>query len=209
MKISYAVTVCNEHAELHHLLKFLLENKRENDEVVVQCDENNTTQEVYQVLMEFSDVYSVGFKIVTESLNGDFATFKNNLAKYCTGDYIFQIDADEIPHKNLIEVLPEVLGNNPAVELYAVARVNTVEGLTEEHIQKWGWRVDNNGWVNYPDFQTRIYKNSPEIKWQNKVHEVIKGHKQFGYLPMEEEWSLYHPKDIKRQEKQNEFYNTL
>jgi len=209
MKISYAIPVCNESIELKRLLSFLFENKRTKDEIVVQCDKGNTTQEVYQVLQEYSDVYSVGFKVVEFPLNGDFATFKNNLKKHCTGDYIFQIDADEIPHKNLIKILPEVLGNNSAVELYAVARVNTVEGLTEEHIQKWRWKIDPNNWINYPDFQTRIYKNSPEIKWQNKVHEVIKGHKQFGYLPMEEEWSLYHPKDIKRQEKQNEFYIEL
>ena len=102
-----------------------------------------------------------------------------------------------------------MLEHNSAVELYAVPRVNTVEGLTQKHIQKWGWRVDQNSWVNWPDFQTRIYRRSSEIRWQNKVHEVIKGHKQFAYLPMEEEWALYHPKNIERQERQNSYYDTL
>jgi hypothetical protein len=63
--------------------------------------------------------------------------------------------------------------------------------------------------VNWCDFQTRIYKNTPELKWENKVHERLIGHKEFAYLPMEEEWALYHPKSIERQEKQNEFYNTI
>ena len=207
MKISYAIPVCNESVELKRLLDFLFENKRDEDEVVVQCDKGNTTKEVYWVLEEFAHLPNI--TIAEFPLDGDFASFKNNLTSRCKGDYIFQIDADEIPHKNLIEALPEILSNNPTTELYSIARVNTVEGLTEGHIQKWRWQVNHNGWVNYPDFQTRIYKNSPEIKWQNKVHEVIKGHKQFGYLPMEEEWSLYHPKDIKRQEKQNKFYSEL
>ena len=127
----------------------------------------------------------------------------------CTGTYIFQIDADEIPYEYLIEELPSILRHNPAVDLYAVPRVNTVEGLTQEHIQKWGWNVNKDGWVNWPDFQTRIYKNTPEIKWINKVHERLDGHKQFTYLPMEEDWGLYHPKTIERQEKQNNYYETL
>jgi len=88
-------------------------------------------------------------------------------------------------------------------------RVNTVDGLTPEHVTKWGWNVNSEGWVNWPDYQTRIYKNVPEIKWVNKVHERLEGHKQFAYLPMEEDYSLYHPKTIERQVKQNEYYDTL
>ena len=66
----------------------------------------------------------------------------------------------------------------------------------------------NNGWVNWPDFQTRIYKNSPDIKWKNKVHEVLEGYKTHAILPLEIEFSLNHHKDIERQEKQNAYYNT-
>ena len=76
-------------------------------------------------------------------------------------------------------------------------------------IQKWGWRVDEKGWVNFPDYQYRLWKNKPEIRWRNKVHEVLEGHLNFSALPGEEEWCLYHPKTIEKQEKQNEYYNTL
>ena len=98
---------------------------------------------------------------------------------------------------------------NPTIEMFLVPRVNTVEGLTQEHINKWRWNVDEKGWVNWPDYQTRIIQNSPKIKWQNKVHEQIIGISTKGALPMEEQWCLYHPKDIKRQEMQNNFYDTL
>ena len=134
---------------------------------------------------------------------------KNHLKSLCTGDWIFQIDADELPHESLIINLKELLKLNPTTELFLVPRVNTVDGLTQEHINKWRWNINENGWVNWPDYQTRIIQNGPKIQWASKVHEVIVGFSTQGALPMEEEWCLYHPKDIKRQEAQNNFYNTL
>jgi glycosyltransferase involved in cell wall biosynthesis len=208
MKISYAITVCNELDEIKRLLDLLLNNKQEQDEIVILVDEPKADERLIIILQgyerKFDNVY-----VVEDSFDNHFADWKNKLTSHCKGDYIFQIDADEYPHPYFIESLPTILEHNSAVELYAVPRINTVEGLTQEHIQKWGWRVDDNNWVNWPDFQTRIYKNSPNIRWKNKVHEVLDGHKEFCYLPMSEEYALFHPKSIERQEKQNNYYNTL
>ena len=99
--------------------------------------------------------------------------------------------------------------SNPDNEVYLVPRVNTVDGLTDEHISKWGWNVNDSGWVNWPDYQWRIYKNSDDINWVNKVHEKLEGFKTYAPLPQIESMALYHPKDIERQEKQNEYYDTL
>ena len=206
MRISYAIPVCNEHVELEKLLSFLVKHIDENDEIVVQCDQGNTTPEVYEVLGTWQ---GGPLKVIHFPLNGHFSNFKNNLKDHCTGDWIFQIDADELPHESLITNLREVLKLNPTTEMFLVPRVNTVDGLTQEHINKWRWNVNEKGWVNWPDYQTRIIQNSPKIKWQNKVHEQIVGISTKGALPMEEEWCLYHPKDIKRQEAQNNFYDTL
>ena len=211
MKISYAIPVCNEHIELEKLLSFLVKHIDEDDEIVVQCDKGNTTSEVYKVLDSFKA--PVGLKdplnVIEFPLKGHFSNFKNNLKEHCTGDWIFQIDADELPHEFLITNLKALLELNPTTEMFLVPRVNTVEGLTQEHINKWRWNVNEKGWVNWPDYQTRIIQNGPKIKWQNKVHEQIIGISTKGALPMEEEWCLYHPKDIKRQEAQNNFYDTL
>ena len=204
MTISYAIPVCNEWMELEYLLNYLFKHKREQDEIVVQCDEGNTTPSIYQVLEEYKDK----IQVIEYPLNGDFASFKNNLTQHCTCDYIFQIDADEIPNKYLIDILPDILQNNLSTEVFWVARINTVEGLTEEHIKKWGWRVENDR-INFPDYQCRILKNTPQIQWVNKVHERLQGHTTETRLPLDDEFCLYHPKNIKRQEKQNEFYNTL
>ena len=108
-----------------------------------------------------------------------------------------------MPDWYLLQYLPEILEANPDNDIYLVPRVNTVEGLTQEHIQKWRWNVNENGWVNWPDYQWRIWKNKPEIKWKNKVHEVLDGYKTYSTLPAEPEFSLKHPKSIERQEKQN------
>jgi len=211
MKISYAIPVCNEHVELEKLLDFLENHIQVEDEVVVQCDKGNTTPEVYKVLD--SERYSDGFrrqlKVIEFPLNGHFSNFKNNLKEHCTGDWIFQIDADELPHESLIINLKELLKLNSNAEMLLVPRVNTVNGLTQEHINKWRWNVNEKGWVNWPDYQSRIIQNSQKIKWQNKVHEQIVGISTKGALPAEENWCLYHPKEIKRQEVQNKFYDTL
>ena len=206
MKISYAIPVCNEHAELEKLLSFLIEHIDENDEIVVQCDKGNTTPEVDKVLGTWQ---GGPLRVIHFPLNGHFSNFKNNLKEHCTGDWIFQIDADELPTYHLIRNLKELLLLNPTTEMFLVPRVNTVKGLTQEHINQWRWNVNEKGWVNWPDYQTRIIQNSQKIKWQNRVHEQIVGISTQGELPMEEEWCLYHPKTIKKQEIQNNFYDSL
>ena len=209
MKISYAITVCNEHKELKKLLEFLFENKRPEDEVVVQKDNGNATEEVWDVCERFETKQAVEYKHTACPLNKNFAQYKNTLNKQCSGDWIFQIDADEIPNEYLIKSLPYILEANPDTEAYWVPRVNTVAGITESHIQKWGWRVDENSWVNFPDWQMRIYQNKETIYWIKPVHEQLKGYTKFANLPAEEKFALYHPKDIGRQEKQNAFYDTI
>ncbi len=207
MKISYAITVCNEAVEIQRLISFLLENKRHKDEIVVLFDSKNGTNTVEEYLRS----YSVNGEFIwhKKDFDGHFADWKNYLTSLCFGDYIFQIDADEVPHQTLIEYLPEILLSNPNNEVIRVPRVNTVFGLTEEYIRQWGWRVDDKGWVNWPDFQWRIYKNHPKIQWKNKVHEVLDGYETWSNLHEIEEFALYHPKDIERQVKQNNYYNTL
>lgn len=207
MKISYAITVCNELEEVQRLLKFLLDKKRERDEIVVLLDKSKASKQL-EVLLE-GHAHSDGIILAIGYFEGHFADWKNKLNSFCTGDYIFQIDADEIPHSNLMQNLSTLLEENQLIDIIRVPRVNTVEGLTEEHAQRWGWNVNEKGWVNWADWQMRIYKNTPQIKWVNKVHEVLDGFKTHGMLPVEEEWALYHPKTIERQEKQNELYNTL
>tara|TARA_R100000152_G_C6770277_1_gene196386 strand:+ start:475 stop:1104 length:630 start_codon:yes stop_codon:yes gene_type:complete len=209
MKISYAIPVCNEHKEIEKLLTFLFEHKRTEDQVVVQMDKDNVTDEVINVCERFENRPYSEYKLTEYSLNKNFASYKNNLNKNCDGNWIFQIDADEIPNEYLMEALPFILETNSDVEAYWVPRVNTVAGITDDHIAKWGWKLNEDGWVNFPDWQMRIYQNTEEIYWIKPVHEQLKGYTKFANLPAEEKFALYHPKNIGRQEKQNAFYDTI
>jgi glycosyltransferase involved in cell wall biosynthesis len=201
--ISIAITVCNEYQELETLLDYLQERALSPKyEVVIQIDQDNHTKEVVSVIL------NRGIKHWFYPLNKDFASYKNELIKHCSGEYIFQVDADEIPNADLLSMLPGILESNPDVDVYLVPRINTVSGLTEEHIQKWRWNVEGDR-INFPDYQWRIYKNIPTIKWINKVHERLNGFKTYAPLPAQDEFCLLHPKTIERQEKQNNFYNTL
>ena len=185
MKISYAITVCNEFIEIQRLIHFLLEHKRYQDEIVVLFDKVNGDIEVENFLRSHS--INGEFSWHSAEFQGHFADWKNKLTSLCKGDYIFQIDADEYPNELLISHLPDLLELNPDNEVYLVPRVNTVDGLTQEHINKWGWHVMANGWINWPDYQWRIWKNTTEIKWVNKVHERLDGFKTYAQLPADTE----------------------
>ena len=207
MKISYAITVKDEFVEIQRLLTILSDRKQPQDEVVVMWDSKNGDPEVETYLRKVS-IGNDSFQWYSYEFDGHFANLKNKLTEHCTGDYIFQIDADEYPHEVLMDNIHAILEAND-VDAVLVPRVNTVDGLTQEHINKWNWNVSERGWVNWPDPQWRIYKNSESIRWENKVHEKLVGYDTISNLPWAEELSLYHPKDIARQEKQNEYYDTL
>jgi len=203
--ISYAITACNEHVELDRLLEILTESIRPEDEIVIQLDKTATV-EVRSTCFDFG---RANLRVIEFPLNKDFASFKNNLTKECLKDYIFQIDADEYPSLELINNLPSILEHNPEIDVFLVPRINTVEGLTQEHIQKWGWVITHKDRVNFPDYQWRVWKNIPSIKWINKVHERLDGFNIYTVLPEIDELCLYHPKDIIRQERQNQFYEQI
>lgn len=200
VSISYAITACNEHVELDRLLSQLTEYIRPEDEIVVQMD-ITATEEVKDVVSKYR------LMNYFYPLNRDFSSFKNNLKSLCTKDYIFQIDADEFLSEELMHSISGVLEANPDVEMFSVPRINTVEGLTEQHVKQWRWHLNQDRWVNYPDYQNRIFKNKPEIHWVNRVHEIIIGAMVTCALP--EGFDLIHPKTIEKQEKQNNYYNTI
>lgn len=213
MKITYGVTVCDEAEELNSLLNFLLLHIDEEDEIIVLRDTGKTNTDVTNIMFKYSSAFkekNIIFGMVDAELNKDFASFKNNLIEISKGDYLFQIDADEIPNQFLIENIKPILKVNTDIDCFYIPRVNKVNGLTHKHIQLWRWNVDEEQRVNFPDPQMRLFKLSKGIKWKNKVHEVLDGYKTISTLPYDtEDFCLYHIKSIEKQEKQNNFYNTI
>jgi hypothetical protein len=206
MKISYAITVCNEFIEIQRLLAFLLKNKRQQDEIVVLYDSKNGDPEIEAYLR--SRFINDEISWHKAEFQGHFADWKNKLTSFCSSDYIFQIDADEMITEHICQLLPEILETNQ-VDVIRVPRINTVKGLTPQHIQQWGWNVNEKGHINFPDYQWRIYRNKADITWINKVHETLTGYATISHLPDDKEFCLIHDKTIDRQEKQNRYYETL
>lgn len=206
--ISYTTSAFNEDIELDKLLHTLSRNMNDDDEVIVQLDSEKVTDSVRKVCSIYQEKIPF-MKVIEFPLNKDFSSFKNNLVNHCSKEWIFNIDADEIPAQNLFVLMRDVLTENNSVEMFWVPRWNVVDGITESHIQKWRWRFDDFGRINWPDWQTRIYKNKESIRWQNKVHERLVGYETYAFLPEEKEWCLFHNKTIERQQIQNDYYNTL
>lgn len=206
IRLTYGITVCNEAVELERLILFLLLHKEPHDQIVVLQDSTRPDDWVTDVLNRYHD------KLTYQSaqLDGDFATFKNNLLTMASGDYLFQIDADELPRESLLRSLKGVLREHPEVDCLAIPRINLVKGLTQEWIDAWQWQVDGQGRINYPDYQLRVFKLNQLIRWKNKVHEELEGQQNCQYLPSDtDDFCLLHLKDIERQKRQNEFYQTL
>jgi hypothetical protein len=207
MKISYAITACNEHEEIIRLVTQLINYKGDNSEIVVLLDTPKSSPEMIEYLELQANANYI--TLIESEFDNDFAQWKNFLNSHCKGEWIFQLDADEYLSNDLIYNLEELLEVNTDKDLIVVPRINTVNGLTPEHVQKWGWTVNEKGWVNFPDVQTRIYKNSEKIGWINKVHERIVGFESYTNFPSDEVYCIIHPKTIERQEKQNDYYDTL
>ena len=218
MKISYGITVYNEHKELDDLLHHLSKHIRDEDEVVVTQDISKVGSKIIQQdefykLEKVLEKYEYGnyfnnLNMTQFVFKKDFSALKNYTKSKCSGDYVFHIDADEIPNEILLKQLPEILEINDT-DLVCVPRINLVEGITDWHMNLWKWKATEQGWINFPDYQARIFRNQDHIKWIKPVHEVIDGAKTYAHLPPQEELTLKHEKDIIRQEMQNNLYNEI
>ena len=83
MKISYAITVCNEHKELDKLLTFLFEHKRQKDQVVVQMD-SSATKEVWNVCERFESKPFDEYRLIEHKLDKNFNNLSNSLCSLHT-----------------------------------------------------------------------------------------------------------------------------
>jgi glycosyltransferase involved in cell wall biosynthesis len=203
MTISYAILTHNEGEYIETLLSFLTTYKRAEDEIVI-VDDFSDDELTKSILAKYKDQITLQYRV----FDGD-ATQKNYLNSLCTKDYILQLDADELVSLEFLNMLPNLLELNDSVDLFIMPRINTVEGLTPEWSNKWGWRVNEKGWVNFPDWQMRLYRNCEWVKWDGLLHSKIEGYKTFNNLPENELFCILHPKQLDRQIAQNTLYDKI
>ena len=205
MKLSYAICVCTEHRELDTLLDFLTQVKDEEDEIVVLVDNTKDCKEVTMVLARYN-----GLCIFSRAFNNDFSAHKNYLNRKCTGDYIFNIDADEVPTETLVKSIKDRIKNeNP--DVIFIPRINMCLGQTSEFIKRREFRLNEVGWINWPDHQGRIYRNHKDIYWTSTLHETLGGPEckvKTAYQP-DPKYALIHVKTAKKQDEQGKFYEKI
>ena len=220
MKISYLVTCKNETDTLSRLLMRLINSRFDDDEIVILDDfsDNDTTKKILNDVSNIKNVF-----VYQDSLNNDYGSHKNFGVEKCKKTWIFQLDGDELPSETLIFNIRDIIETNINVELIYVPRINDYRGVTQDHAKQWGWKLTEMEFfrpcenkrvkslvVQYPDFQGRIFKNDyPRIKWERKLHEKIEGHKEYAFLPADEDLALYHDKSIETQIQTNLRYNKL
>lgn len=195
MKISYAIMVCNEHRELYSLVNFLKKVKDPEDEINILVDSLHVSTKVRQVLEKFKDDTVQNDRDFT----GDFAEQRNYHLSKCTGDYIFVVDPDEMPQECLIEDLKQNIAKTNG-DMFLLPRINIHPGFTQKWLDMYGFKVNTYGWVNWPDFQMRIFKNTKEIRYVDKIHERIEGYKNIMTIQPNPDIALWHIKSVEKQE---------
>lgn len=195
MKISYAICVCNESRDLYSLIAFLKKVKDPEDEINVLVDSLHVTPQVRRVLEHFKDDITQNER----DFDGDFAKHRNYHIEKCTGDYIFTIDPDEMPQELLIRKLRDII-NETQCDIIAIPRVNICPGYTQDWLTKCNFKLNACGWINWPDFQMRIMKNDPNIRWTKELHETISGFKKPISLESIPDIALWHIKSVEKQD---------
>jgi hypothetical protein len=195
MKLSYAIMVCNESKDLYSLISFLKRVKDPEDEINILLDTLHCTESVMNVLKFFKDDIIVSER----DFDGNFAKHRNFHLKKCTGDYIFVIDPDEMPKEKLIKNIKPTIHESGA-DLLAVPRINIHPGCTQEWLDKHKFRVNEVDWINWPDYQGRIFKNDSSIKYGNELHENIVGATKPIAFQTDPGLALWHIKSIDKQD---------
>jgi len=190
MFLSYLVTCHNETNSLEKLLSTLTKNKKETHEIILLDDfsDNPDTNKIIQTYKE-----KVNF--VQHRLEKNYGAHKNFGIEQCKGEWIFQLDGDECPTDALIENIDLILESNNNNEVIWLPRLNYFIGVTNEDVQMWGWRLYD-GMINFPDYQSRLYRNKPYIRYERRLHEKVEGYKSYVFIPPQKEIAIIHEKTI-------------
>ena len=207
--ISYTISVYNELPEFFRLMELISAAKKKNDEIIVV---HTYKDEKEQKLQNFQDIQNIaqGFADTYKVFHFEnrFAEMKNYLNSLATQPNIINFDADEFASSETIGLWRNILMQD-AADLYYVPRINTVTGYTLEDVKKYNWQINSNGWINWPDYQPRMFKNNNKIKWIGDVHEQLIGYEKALALTQDAQLAIIHHKDIIRQRQQNKLYENI
>jgi hypothetical protein len=87
--------------------------------------------------------------------------------------------------------------------------MNICPGATGEWLQNCNFTINEAGFINWPDFQGRIFRNKSSIRWTKNLHERVEGYEKAISLEANPLIGLWHVKSVERQDKQDQFYKQL
>lgn len=201
--ITFLITACNEKRELEENLKFVNAFKQNGDEVLVLLDEGKSDNEILQIAKDGSD------RVIFQTLNKDFSAFKNFGIKEARNNHVLHLDADEIVNAVIVQVIRNIICNKNDVSGIHIPRINIVNNASSEDLRRFNFTINENGWINWPDYQPRFINKLSGIHFVNKVHETFNDHSKTVFLEASAPYALLHIKDIDKQKQQNQFYDTL
>lgn len=209
MTISFTITVYNELFEFDRLVSLIKEVKTETDEIIILHTYKDILEQDGEIFQEIKKISTaITDKYENYYFQNSFSDLKNYLINLATKEYIFNFDADEYFTIETFNSWKKIIDKNN-YDVYYIPRINTVDGYTLIDIKNYGWIINDNGWINWPDYQPRIFKNIPNIQWSGNVHETITGSQNLSALPADPRLAIIHHKTIDKQRTQNNFYNTL
>lgn len=201
MFLSYLITSHNETDSLDLLLSKLIQYKKDNNEIVLLDDYSDNPGTVSII-----EKHKQSINFHQKKLQNDYGAHKNYGISLCKGEWVFQIDADELPTDTLLENIDVILQSNSNNETLWLPRLNYFVGVTQKDIEMWGWNYQD-GMINFPDYQSRLYKNLPHIRYERRLHEKVEGYKSYAFIPPQKDIALIHNKTIEKQRETNMKYN--
>lgn len=162
-------------------------------------------------LLEYYKKAHPNFYYERRSLNKNFSAQRNFIAAHCQGDYIVRIDADELMPEEILQNIDLYLNKFDQEEYDAIwmPRINFSGAISPELIARDRLKINDKGWVNWPDMQLKIYRNSPSLSWINTVHERLVGSKKEYHFPQEEKYAIWHDKPAEALKASNAYYRTF
>lgn len=135
------------------------------DELVVL--DSGSTDNTVEIAKKF------GAKVTTEAFKG-FVAQKNRAMELCTGEWLFNLDADEEVTTELRKSIEDVIFSELSTDMPVLFKVRR----KNEYLGRW---MKHCGW--YPEFRTRLSRKE-HAKWNGEVlHEKLEGEGPIGFIP--------------------------
>lgn len=185
MSISYTVVVqdeLNAVKRLHHTIQVCKKPEDESIAVHLYREERELDDPIHVEIKEYlMDNFDTYCNYKNENI---ISHLKNYVLDLATKDYAFLLDANEFVTAQTLALWNNVIKNEPEYDIFWTPRVNIDYTISQkEKEDKYGLRLNERGWINWPDNQPRIIRKNAGLIWEQHERGIrINGAKKSGSL---------------------------